>query len=102
MPTSHRPHFRPINRQPIRLHIPGMIRMSLDPLKTSPHAHPLPLLNLPHHILNDILILDRLACRRFPSVPPPVLKPGSYAVDGVFAVGYDDDVAVSRDDFEGA
>ena len=76
--------------------------MSLDPLKTSPHPDPLPLLNLPHHILNDILILNRLARSRFPSVAPPVLKPGCYAVDGIFAVGYDDDVAVSWDDFEGA
>ena len=76
--------------------------MSLDPLETSPHPDPLPLLNLPHHILNDILILDRLARCRFPSVAPPVLKPRRYAVDGVFAVGYDDDVAVSREDFQGA
>ena len=76
--------------------------MSLNPLKTSPHAHPLPLLNLPHHILNDIFILNRLARSRFPSVASPVLIPRRYAVDGVFAVGYDDDVAVSWYDFEGA
>lgn len=79
-----------------------MIRMSLNPLKPRPHAQPLPLLNLPHHILNDILILHRFPRSRFPSVASPVLKPGCDAVDGVFAVGYDDDVAVTGDDFEGA
>ena len=76
--------------------------MPLDPLKTSPHPDPLPLLNFPHHILNDILILDRLARSRFPSVAPPVLIPRRYAVDGVFAIGYDDDVPVSWKDFQGA
>lgn len=102
LPSRPRPLPRPINRQPIRLHIPRMIRMSLNPLKTRLNPQSVPLLNLTKHILHNILILHRLSSRRLPPIPPPIHEPIRNAIDGVFGVGDDDDAAVAGGDLESA
>ncbi len=77
-----------------------MIRVSFNPLKTRLHSTRIPLSNLRQHILHNILILDGFTGRRLPSVPSPIFEPDGDAVDGVFGVGYYDDVAVAGGDFE--
>jgi len=76
--------------------------MALNPFKIRLHLVAVPLLNLTQHILNDILVFDRLPSRRLPSIAPPIYVPGGDAVDGIFAVGDDDDVAVRGGNFKGA
>ena len=93
---------RPINRQPIGAHVAGMVGVALDPFELALHAQGAAPLDLGQDALDEVLVLDRLARGRLPPVPAPVDVPAGDAVDGVLAVGHDDDVAVVRHHVERA
>lgn len=74
---------RPLNSQRIRRHIPGILRMTLTPLKLRLRATHPPLLDLVDERLDEVLVLDGLARAVDPAVSPPVDEPLRHALDRV-------------------
>ena len=78
-----------------------MIRMAFNPFESCSYRQSVPLFFLRKDILDDVFVLNGLSRGRLPSVPPPIDEPISDAVNAVFTVGDNDDMAVSGRGLEG-
>jgi hypothetical protein len=76
--------------------------MPLDPMERRLHAAFLSFLNHFDYNLDDIPIIDVFVERGAPVIPAPVLVPHSHAIDAVFAISVDGDLAMIGGDFERA
>lgn len=77
-----------------------MVGMAFDPFEKRLHAQSVALLDLGQDVFDDVSVLDRLPVRRLPSIPAPVDAPYCNTVDGIFAVGDDRNVPISRGNLE--
>ena len=75
--------------------------MSLDPFEIRPGFQHLPFFDLAEDILDQVLVLYRFSCCRFPPVLPPVNVPIGDAINSVLAVGDNARVSIARDDLKG-